>query len=80
VCVCVLPKRSHTVAGGPAHNEAPLWVGAPLTHLVQAVGRPHLTHTHLGLRLEVVGRSVEHTHRKRERERERPHLDSGVNL
>ena len=49
------PKRGHAVAGGPAHNEAPLRVRAALTHLVHAARRPHLAHTHLGLGLEVVG-------------------------
>lgn len=56
VCVCVLPERGHVVAGGPAQDEAPLRVGASLTHLVRAACRPHLTHTQLGLLLEVVGR------------------------
>lgn len=55
VRLCVLPKHSDIVAGGPAHDKAPLWVGASLTHLVHAACRPHLTHTDLGLLLEVVG-------------------------
>lgn len=51
---CVLPKRSDTVAGGPAHDEASLWVRASLAHLIHAACRPHLPNTHLGLLLEVV--------------------------
>lgn len=53
--MCLLPEHSHIVAGGPAHDEAPLRVRAALTNLVHAAGRPHLTHTHLGLLFEVVG-------------------------
>lgn len=52
----MLPERGHVVAGGPAQDEAPLRVGASLAHLVHAARRPHLTHTHMGLLLEVVGR------------------------
>lgn len=57
MCVCLSPKRSDTVTGGPAHDEAPVRVRAPLTHLIHAARRPHLAHAHLGLLLEVVGRS-----------------------
>lgn len=53
-----LPESGHEVAGGPAHNEAPLCVRASLAHFLQAVGRPHLTHPDLGLHLEVGGRSA----------------------
>lgn len=49
------PERSDVVAGGPAQDEAPLWVRAPLADLVRAACRPRLTHTNLGLLLEVVG-------------------------
>ena len=48
-----VPERGHTVAGGPAHNEAPIRVRASLTHLLHAVSCPHLTHSHLGLYFEV---------------------------
>ena len=60
MCACVLrlPEGGHAVAGGPAHDEAPLGAGASLAHLVQAAGRPHLTHPDLGLQLEVAGRPV----------------------
>lgn len=55
MCVCVLPEGSDVVAGGPADDEAPLRVGAPLTNLVHAARHPHFTHAHPGLLLEVVG-------------------------
>lgn len=54
--VCCVPEGDHIVAGGPAHDEAPLWVGAALTYVLHTLGCPHLTHTHLGLHLEVCGR------------------------
>lgn len=53
---CCLPEGGHEVAGGPAHDEAPLWAGASLTHFLYAVGHPHLTHSDLGLHLKVGGR------------------------
>lgn len=56
-----LPKRSHTIAGWPAHDEAPRWVGAPLTHLLYAAGCPHLTHSDLGLHLKMGGGPIEDT-------------------
>lgn len=52
----VVPESGHTVAGGPAHDEAPLRAGGALAHLVQAAGRPHLAHPDLRLHLEVGGR------------------------
>lgn len=55
VCVCVSPEGSDVVAGGPADDEAPLGVGAPLTNLVHAARRPRFTQAHPGLLLEVVG-------------------------
>ena len=57
----LVPEGGHTVAGGPAHDEAPLWVGASLTHLLQAAGRPHLTHSDLGLHFKVSGRPADDT-------------------
>lgn len=59
---CV-PEGGHAVAGGPAHDEAPLWGGAPLTHLLDAAGGPHLAHSDLGLHLEMSGRPTEDTER-----------------
>lgn len=55
---CCVPEGGHEVAGGPAHDEAPLWVCAPLTHFLYAVGHPHLTHSDLGLHLKMGGRST----------------------
>lgn len=55
---CCVPEGGHEVAGGPAHDEAPLWVCAPLTHFLHAVGHPHLTHSDLGLHLKMGGRST----------------------
>lgn len=49
-----VPKHGGAVPGGPAHDEAPVRVGAPFTHLVHAARRPHLAHAHLQLLLEVV--------------------------
>lgn len=57
--LCCVPEGGHAVAGGPAHDEAPLWVGASLTHLLYAASRPHLTHSDLGLHLEMSGRPTE---------------------
>ncbi len=51
-----VPEGGHMVAGGPANNKAPLWVDASLTHLLYAACRPHLTHSDLGLHLEMSGR------------------------
>lgn len=51
-----VPERGHAVAGGPAHDEAPLRVGASFTHLLDAGRCPHFTHTNLRLHLEVSGR------------------------
>lgn len=51
-----IPKHGGAVPGGPAHDEAPVRMGAPLAHLVHAARRPHLAHAHLQLLLEVVGR------------------------
>lgn len=57
--LCCVPEGGHAVAGGPAHDEAPLWAGASLTHLLYAARRPHLTHSDLGLHLEMSGRPTE---------------------
>lgn len=54
-----VPEGGHIVVGGPAHDEAPLWVGASLAHLLYAAGHPHLTHSDLGFHLEMGGRSTE---------------------
>lgn len=59
VCACV-PEHGHGVAGGPAHDEAPLRVGASFTHLLDAGRCPHLAHSNLGLHLEVGGRPSGH--------------------
>ena len=50
-----VPEGGHAVAGGPAHDEAPLLAGAALTHLIHAAGDPHLRHVSLGLHLKVGG-------------------------
>lgn len=54
--LALVPEHGHAVAGGPAHDEAPLRGGAPFTHLLDAGGGPHLAHSNLGLHLEVGGR------------------------
>lgn len=56
-----LPKSSYAIAGWPAHDEAPRWVGGPLTHLLYAAGCPHLTHSDLGLYLKMGGGPTEDT-------------------
>lgn len=55
VSECV-PEGGHTVAGGPTHDKTPFWVGASFTHLLHAIGCPHLTHTNLGLHFKMSGR------------------------
>lgn len=52
-----IPESAHKVTGGPSHNEAPFWVCASFTHLIHAVGRPHLTHSDLALHFEMSRRS-----------------------
>lgn len=63
VCPCepCVPEGGHAVAGGPAHDEAPLWVGASLAHFLYTAGCPHLTHSDLGLHLEMSGGPTEET-------------------
>lgn len=54
VCLCeYTPECGNTIAGGPAHHEAPLWIRAPLKHFIHAVSRPHLTHSDLSLYLKM---------------------------